>query len=476
MHILNEASNSKRKYKCPYCEFRTDRVNLVYHVSEEHEELIPEGYTAARVVFNMINNKTNGTCIMCGAETDWNEKSWRYERLCGKKKCHDDYVKMVNERMMKKYNKTNLLDDPEHQKKMLEGRKISGNYKFRDGGVRSYCGSYEKKALEFYDKVLEVHSNEIMTPGPTIEYEYNGEKHFWITDIYYITANLVHDVKDGGSNPNKRNMEEYREKQIAKEKAIADANEYNYIRLTDNNFQQLLFILADIKEQLLSPDADKNERKIHINESVVGGMPPAHHNDIYVVQNYINSSFVKDGISFSKGLDDIYEIEDGVIVKKKANELNECAIFKYNIPNNEIKEMIESAYSEHNKVVFDPHFFYKLLTEKEVLSSDQIAFDSSFTEVNNIYSQSNIMRDIYENTLMNINNSLYIPVIENTNLINANRISKEYSNISILQDANGYFAYNIHNNNRTGYFESVEAIPSNVLEILDKTHLNGGLI
>ena len=42
-------------------------------------------------------------------------------------------------------------------KKMLENRKISGVYTFKDGEKKKYCGSYELKALEFMDKVLAHH-------------------------------------------------------------------------------------------------------------------------------------------------------------------------------------------------------------------------------------------------------------------------------------------------------------------------------
>ena len=168
--------------------------------------------------------------------------------------------------MLNVHGVEHLLGDAEHQKKMLASRKISGTYKFQDGGVREYCGSYERKLLEFYDKVLNVPSSDIMSPGPIIEYMYKGKKHQWITDLLYIPANLVHDVKDGGDNPNNRQMDEYREKQIAKEEAIAKLDKYNYIRLTNNNFQQLILILAEIKELLLD-DSDKNI--IRINENYI---------------------------------------------------------------------------------------------------------------------------------------------------------------------------------------------------------------
>lgn len=266
--IINESS-SERKFKCPYCNYKGTRERLVSHVENNHKEMIPEGYTAARVVFNSINHKEVGHCVQCKVnETKWNEDTWRYERFCSDK-CRDAYVKMAKERMVKKYGKTNLLDDEEQQKKMLANRRISGTYKFRDGGERTYCGSYEKKTLEFYDKVLNVPSKDIMTPGPTVIYDYEGKKHKWITDIYYVPFNLVHDIKDGGSNPNKRKMDVYRAKQSAKEEAIVKQKQYNYIRLTDNNFSQLLLILAELKEQMIDDSDNKTERIVTINETSV---------------------------------------------------------------------------------------------------------------------------------------------------------------------------------------------------------------
>lgn len=266
--IINESS-SERKFKCPYCNYKGTRERLVSHVENNHKEMIPEGYTAARVVFNSINHKEVGHCVQCKVnETKWNEDTWKYERFCSDK-CRDAYVKMAKERMVKKYGKTNLLDDEEQQKKMLANRRISGTYKFRDGGERTYCGSYEKKTLEFYDKVLNVPSKDIMTPGPTVIYDYEGKKHKWITDIYYIPFNLVHDIKDGGSNPNKRKMDVYRAKQSAKEEAIVKQKQYNYIRLTDNNFSQLLLILAELKEQMIDDSDNKAERIVTINETSV---------------------------------------------------------------------------------------------------------------------------------------------------------------------------------------------------------------
>lgn len=261
-----------KKYKCPYCDYRFEREKLPNHIEKYHSELIPEGYTPSRVAFNAINKKEHGTCIICKGESPWNEDKQRYERLCDNKKCHDEYVKLCEDRMKKKYNgktKEDFLNDPEFQDKMLKGRSISGEYKFENGKTIPYVGSYEKNFLEFMDKYLHVLPEDIQAPGPTIEYMYNGKKHFWITDFYYIPYNLVLDIKDGGNNPNTRNMEEYRSKQVEKEKAITKCGKFNYLRLTNNEFDQLLEVMLELKESLLDLDIKKEkvEPLIRINES-----------------------------------------------------------------------------------------------------------------------------------------------------------------------------------------------------------------
>lgn len=480
MYIINESkqSTSTKKYKCPYCDFRDTRINLVSHIDDEHEDMIPEGYSSARVVFNHINKKDHGVCIQCGMETEWDEHAWKYKRLCGRKKCHDDYVKMVNSRMKNKYGKTHLLNDPEQQKLMLSNRRISGEYKFKDGGIRTYCGSYERKLLEFYDKTLNVHSSEIMTPGPTIEYEFKGKKLFWITDIYYITANLVHDVKDGGDNPNNREMKDYREKQIEKEKSIIDLDKYNYIRLTNNNFQQLLLILAEIKEQLM----DNNSILIsHVNESLSGSaaanVMPNLKDNVYVTQfSMMGNTFVKDGISFNKELNPIYIIDDDKLKKIYPDDDNglECSVFKVNKKCNYIKEYIENAYDSNESIEFDSNYFYKLISEKEVLSQDQILFDESFIEELNVYSKKRIELEITENTFKAIKEqsvcddiNLTLPVISPYEIINKTKKLKNKHNLNIIQDIDGYYAININSKYRTESYSTITSIPEEILLVLN---------
>mgnify|MGYP000519633769 CR=1 FL=1 len=269
---LMEAASSvyKRKYQCPYCNDKYDRVKLVDHIEKKHSEFIPKDFTASRIVFNIVNKKEKGKCTICGKESPWDEDKCRYDRFCSEE-CKKTYEQLAAERLkrVRGMTKQEMLKDPEYQNNvMLANRSISGKYKFQDGTIRTYVGSYEHKFLEFMDKFLNVKSEDLETPGPIIEYKFKGETHKWITDAYYAPYNLAFDIKDGGDNPNKREMPEYRAKQTAKEDAIRKQGKYNYIRLTDNKFEQLIELMLELKELYIENNGEYNPI-IRINESTI---------------------------------------------------------------------------------------------------------------------------------------------------------------------------------------------------------------
>lgn len=285
-----------RKVHCPFCNYRNTKEKVIRHIEKSHRDMIPAAdesgeYTAARVLFNFLNHKNHGICVVCKRPTKWNSNTNKYDRLCGRKECSDALRKKYKSNMIKVYGKTTLLDNPEQQKKMLAKRHISGEYIFSDGTKREFTGSYEKKLLEFLDKVLGFDSKDVMTPGPTFEYNFKGKKHVWITDALIIPYNLVIEVKDGGDNPNKRSMPEYRAKQIAKETMITNLGTFNYIRLTNNDFAQLIAIFYKLKMQMLD-DSEENDRVIiDINEETERlrnmdiyskEMFPSTYNDLFV--------------------------------------------------------------------------------------------------------------------------------------------------------------------------------------------------
>ena len=261
--------SSSKKYKCPYCNSRYERSKLITHVSKQHEEMIPEGFTPTRVVFNSINHKECGCCRVCKSPTSWNEKTGRYNVLCNNPKCKEAMRNEYKKNMLRVKGTYNILNDPEQQKKMLANRSISGEYKFQDGGKLTYTGSYEKKFLEFMDIIMNINSKDLITPGPTLDYYHNGKKHFYITDAYYVPYNLIIEVKDGGDNPNNKHsegMDSSRQKTIEKERLICDRGDYNYIRLTDNQFDQLIDIFMQLKLQAMNNTDGNGDPIIMINK------------------------------------------------------------------------------------------------------------------------------------------------------------------------------------------------------------------
>ena len=386
-------------YKCPYCENRYTRQDLVTHIDEEHEYEIPEGFSAFRLVFNYVNRKPlsyHGKCTECSASTPWDENKGRYDRQCGKKACHDSYVKKFEENMMKTRGVTRISSTEEGQKKMLAARKISGTYKFRDGVEKTYCGSYERKALEFMDKVLEIKSSDILTPGPILEYQHQGKTHIYITDFYYQPYNLIIEVKDGGDNPNRRNMPEYRQKQIEKEQYIIKYTNYNYLRLTNNDLQQLMSTFVLLKLQMVE---NTGERVIQVNENVTplneymnalmsGKVVGLEDSDAYIVNYLPKQTFTgepseaelaakarKRQIAVSNGTfsNIVHVDEDGILSTGKFNEIIDAASASYYKLDKTIKEVSKVLESFLGELVPE-YFIYESLTGNKLYTFDQIPF------------------------------------------------------------------------------------------------------
>lgn len=452
-----KASKNTKKYKCPYCETRLTKDKLVNHIDKYHQDLIPKEYTAARLVFNIVNKKECGHCVQCKKETKWNEETWRYNRFCSKE-CSDEYSKIMKQRMIKVYGKEHLLNDPKQQEKMLKGRHISGTYKFSDGGVKDYCGSYELKLLEFMDKVMHISSNDIMTPGPIINYKFNGEELFWITDMYYVPANLVFDVKDGGDNPNNREMPEYRDKQDAKELAIAELNKYNYIRLTNNNFQQLLLILAEIKMSLI--DSDNPDYIIRINEFVVG----TQRKKAFIANNMNNNVITGTYAFIDNEIDKWYGLMNNKLVKINPTSISEgdIHIYEYKGDGESIYNILESSLN--NTVNYNKEYFYELFTGKDLLSSDQILYDENFEEIPSKLSEYSNRISIFESTL-NMISDPSIPILDYDI---QKMIQEKYSNIELRYNWNGYFAKNIITENTTSYVNDISELNEALLVNLNK--------
>ena len=299
--------------------------------------------------------------------------------------------------------------------------------------------TYEKKTLEFFDKVFNCRSEDIISPGPVIEYTFNGETHQWITDIYYIPYNLVIECKDGGSNPNNRPMQEYRAKQIAKEKAIVKGGKYNYLRLTDNNFEQLMIIMAELKMQLIEDNYD--ERIVRINESMMASigafMPPQSTNDTYIVNYNKKNVFTGLGVTKDLSLSSIFTQDiDGVV-----REVNSEFLYNTDYSIYKISENVNSGYKKimNNKgKIKNPDYIYETIFGKHRYTDDDLYFQN-IKEITDMKQYKNIVyntiKDITEASL--INNDLYIPT---ANIMEG---------VTEYTDSNGYFIINENTGLRT---------------------------
>lgn len=262
---------TNKYFACPFCKERFTREDMVVHISRKHYEELPSGFTPLRATFHAVNRKDfkyNRPCRICKKPTPWNEPKGRYDFLCTNPSCKKAWIENMKNTMGDKYGAFRPTTSPEGLEKMLAARKISGVYKFTSGGEVPYTGSYEKKCLEFMDKVLDVKIEDVQVPGPVIRYPYKGQTHIYIPDIYYRPYNLIIEVKDGGSNPNKHpGYSEVRAKKLAKENYVIKHTDYNYLRQTDNDFSQLLGVFADLKLHL---NNDDKSRVTHVHETSLG--------------------------------------------------------------------------------------------------------------------------------------------------------------------------------------------------------------
>lgn len=395
-----------RYYLCPYCNKKYTRENLPSHLEKNHMDELPEGFTSLRMSFHIVNNKPitySRPCRICKQGTDWDENKGRYNFLCNKKSCHDAWVEQMKKSMGDKMGCNRPTSTPEGLEKMLANRKISGKYKFQDGSEKVYTGSYEKKALEFLDKVMNIKSEDLMCPGPILKYsflspnapkektaddktDYN-EYHIYIPDMYYIPYNLLIEVKDGGNRPNKNeSLVATRKRQIAKEKFIIENTDYNYLRLTDNDFSQLLSVFADLKLHLIEND---KERVIHVNEdaTTIGAMPPdsVMKSGVYIVNFLQNNVFAKPDYTIA----DSPKLQK-LIIKNKENTLEEVdASFlfnsKYSLYFVEASEdKIRSIKENIGKEVSD-NFIYETIFGHKKYSDDQILFEDSAKPCKDFY-------------------------------------------------------------------------------------------
>lgn len=371
-----------RKYylQCPYCDKRLEREDLVIHIDNKHSDEIPEGFTPLRITYHVANKRNLDNprkCRVCGRPCPWDEKKGRYDQLCGRPECKKKQAERMGSDMGDKLRSNSPTQSTDGLEKMLAGRSISKKYTWRDGTVFVYTGSYEGKLLKWLDEVMEIKSEDLIVPGPTMYYEYDGEQHIYIPDFYYIPYNLIIEVKDGGDHPNtSAARRDSRLKTIAKEKHIINKTQYNYIRLTNNDFSQLLAVFADLKMNLIE---DRQSRVIHINEAMTQAAisPMIGMGDIVLVDYIQNRAFCGKSslaISNSENLTDLFGIDRrGKLDRIYKEHLVDSKYSAYIVTG--VREKVENFLKENINREMDSDTIYEAIFGHRRTTADQILFE-----------------------------------------------------------------------------------------------------
>ena len=485
---------TERRIACPLCRRKDFKDKLIRHIEKDHEDII--GDISAEQFLYDKTHPGSGKCIVCGNKTDWNEKTGKYHRLCSNPKCKEELRAKFKKNMIRVHGKVSLLDDAAHQAKMLAHRSISGTYVYSDGTKFTYTGSYEHKAIEFMDKVLHCNSKDIIMPGPVIDYtDQYGNSRQWITDIYYVPYNLIIEVKDGGDNPNNRQMDEYRAKQVSKEAELIKLGEYNYLRLTDNKFVQLMEVLALLKDQEIN-DPTTTNKVIRINESAV------YDDRFFTLDNVEDSEENNEDIPIEydiiRRLSDLKEYAarehmgvgavGGIVGTMDGNMLVQYTPHRHSFSgekdgfgivddkkstklrvksDNEETEIVDkepflqdkfykSYRHKRDRVTWENAInLYEEITGKVMLSKDQLEYDDDFTE-------SDLDRDnklTLMNAIYSIESELYdtsLPLCDILDVNIAKSKLKEFpEGTMIMEDNNGYFAVDLESKIRTKSYKTI---------------------
>lgn len=269
-------------FECKLCEDSHERFKtiegLYSHLERKHNDEIPPDWSVEQFAYYLKTGKKHGTCVICKGKTKFNPKTGKYYRLCENPKCKEKNREIFEKRMIGKYGKVSLLDDPEQQKKMLANRSISGEYTWSDGTKKTYTGSYEYDFLRFLDVLMDYPSRDVITPSPhTYYYEYEGKKHFYIPDVYIESLNLEIEIKDGGDNPNTHHkiQDVDKVKERLKDQVLLSQTSVSYIKITNKSYDTFMKYLMELKDQYNKLDKKEKFTPIFIlaenyNEEILG--------------------------------------------------------------------------------------------------------------------------------------------------------------------------------------------------------------
>ena len=258
--------------------------------------------------------------------------------------------------------------------------------------------------------------------------------------------------------------------------------EYNYIRLTNNEFVQLLTMFAELKESYSNEDEPKTISRIHEHTApgaiggMVGTMPDTMMPNVFVTK-YTNKDTLESGFALSNDITSEYMIardkESGKLKKKKSKELlynTECKTYKY--IGDDISNILRTVYEDYkNETYVDYQYIPCIVTEFDnILSDDQLEFSEVLEYVDKELIQENFNSSLatiqfQSDAIINHYKPIVFNVLEPVKYEYKKNLLKEYEDLTILQSINGtYFAYNKLNCKRTKAVSSIYEITENMLK------------
>ena len=316
------------KYKCKICNKQyIDLTSLLNHIESKHKEMIPQDMNVNQYYYYMKTGKTHGNCVMCKQPTEWNKNTNKYNRFCKNPSCKEKYREIFKKRMIGKYGKTHLLNDPEKQREMLAHRKISGEYKWSDGTKTTYTGTYDLDFLTLLDDFFEWDPNDISMPSPhNYSYMYEGVEKFYFPDVFIHSLDLEIEIKDGGNNPNThpkiQAVDKVKEK--LKDEVMTSQKSFNYIKIYNKNYINFFNFLKEYKNQFEKyGDSDKIPRIFMIEDKEkVMSKPPKQLQESFEPV-YEVGSFLLHQIEMNIGkIIAKYDFDDMVMIDIEANYNN----------------------------------------------------------------------------------------------------------------------------------------------------------
>lgn len=290
---------SVKYYKCPCCAMKYKSLTpWGTHVRTHHRDWVIPSFSDSRLFYFAQTGRTTGSCIVCKKSTDWNEETGKYNRFCNDPECKKKYREVFKKRMIDKYGRVHLLNDPEQQRKMLQNRKISGYVEFSDG-KRSYVGSYEKDFLEYCRDKLGLKAKDIESPSPhTYTYKFEGEDHFYIPDFYIPNLSLEVEIKTHKTTHPKFVAVDFK-KEAAKTEMMQTLKDVSYVVIPDKDYTEFTKMYFSLRAQIREEDipSSTEQKNQLINQSATESYCDTQKIMHNIVESYFRNHERKDQVS-----------------------------------------------------------------------------------------------------------------------------------------------------------------------------------